>query len=158
MSPVITRAYAATCLVALCAASGWAMQSGTPRAAPPPSNAAVVTARDAGAPIEIVVGSSTLVNLPGRVQAVVLAHPTVADAQPVSPREVVLVGREMGTTDVIFRLESGESVVRSCASAWMTWNSSPGSVASSGWNLMRKMLAARSPCVAPCPTCRPARC
>ena len=112
MTPRLTRAYAAAFLVALCAASGWAMQSGTPRAAPPPSNAAVVTARDTGAPIEIVVGSSTLVNLPGRVQAVVLAHPTVADAQPVSPREVVLVGREMGTTDVIFRLESGESVVR----------------------------------------------
>jgi pilus assembly protein CpaC len=88
------------------------MQSGASRPAPAPSSAAVVTSRDAGATIEIVVGSSTLVSLPGRVQTVVLAHPTVADAQPVAPREVVLVGREMGTTDVIFRLESGDTVVR----------------------------------------------
>jgi pilus assembly protein CpaC len=62
--------------------------------------------------IEVPMGGSSLVTLPGNVESVVVAVAAVADAKPVSPREVVLVARRPGTSDVVFRLESGESIVR----------------------------------------------
>jgi pilus assembly protein CpaC len=62
--------------------------------------------------MEIPLGGSSLVTLPGNVESVVVAVATVADAKPVSPTEVVIVARRPGASDVMFRLESGESIVR----------------------------------------------
>jgi pilus assembly protein CpaC len=76
------------------------------------AGAPAVVAQDAKAADALVVGASTLVRLDGRVELVVVADPEVVDAKPVSPGEVLLVGRAHGATDVVFRLESGESVVR----------------------------------------------
>lgn len=62
--------------------------------------------------IEIPLGGSSLVTLPGQVESVIVAVATVADAKPVSPTEVVIVARRPGASDVVFRLESGDSIVR----------------------------------------------
>ena len=62
--------------------------------------------------IEIPIGGSYLVTLPSQVESVVVAVAAVADAKPVSPTEVVLVARAPGASDVVFRLGSGEMIVR----------------------------------------------
>ena len=62
--------------------------------------------------IEIPIGGSSLVTLPSQVESVVVAVAAVADAKPVSPTEVVLVARAPGASDVVFRLGSGEMIVR----------------------------------------------
>ena len=61
---------------------------------------------------EVQVGSSSLMRLAERVELVVVADPDLVDAKAVSPTEVLVVGKRPGTTDVVFRLESGASVVR----------------------------------------------
>lgn len=73
------------------------------------------TATPATAPAamdEIQVGSSSLMRLAERVELVVVADPDIVDAKAVSPTEVLVVGKRPGITDVVFRLESGASVVR----------------------------------------------
>ena len=63
-----------------------------------------------GNPIELTVGSSKVLNLPGRVERVVVVEPGIADTRPVSPDQVVIVGKAPGTTSVVLRLESGQSI------------------------------------------------
>lgn len=87
-------------------------QSGTAQAASPAPPATAGPPQASATEIEIPLGGSSLVTLPGNVESVVVAVAAVADAKPVSPREIVLVARKTGTSDVVFRLESGESVVR----------------------------------------------
>lgn len=61
---------------------------------------------------EIPVGGSTVVTLPERVQSVIITLSTVADANPIAPNQVVLIARRPGVSDVVFQLESGETLVR----------------------------------------------
>jgi pilus assembly protein CpaC len=69
-----------------------------------------------GAPVadavSLVMGGSTVVKTQGRVSMVVVAHPTVADARPVSPEEIIVIGKAVGQTDLVLRLEDGSSVTR----------------------------------------------
>ena len=65
-----------------------------------------------GPQFEITVGGSEVVNVRQRLESVIIVVPEIADATPISPNEVVLVARKPGTTDIVFRLESGETVVR----------------------------------------------
>ena len=64
------------------------------------------------AAVELLVGGSTVVKLPSRVESVVVAHPGIADARPVAEDEVIVVGLKVGTSDLVFRLESGETLTR----------------------------------------------
>lgn len=66
----------------------------------------------AGEPVSMVAGTSAVLQFPARVQTVVVAQSTVADAKPVSPQEVIVVGRTVGVTDVVFQLETGDTITR----------------------------------------------
>jgi pilus assembly protein CpaC len=57
-------------------------------------------------------GDSTLLRLPGRAATVVVAHPEVLDARPIAPDELLLVARSPGATDLLVRLESGDTYNR----------------------------------------------
>jgi pilus assembly protein CpaC len=67
---------------------------------------------DAVAAVDLLVGGSTVVKLPARVESVVVAHPNIADARPVAEDEVIVVGLKVGASDLVFRLESGETLTR----------------------------------------------
>jgi pilus assembly protein CpaC len=41
-----------------------------------------------------------------------VAHPNIADARPVAEDEVIVVGLKVGNSDLVFRLESGETLTR----------------------------------------------
>ncbi len=62
--------------------------------------------------LRVVTGQSTLVSVGDRIERVVVVDDGVADAEPVDANEVLLVGRAPGITDVVFRLESGETICR----------------------------------------------
>jgi pilus assembly protein CpaC len=81
----------------------------TPPVPPTPVSAPSLPAIE-GKPLELAVGSSRILDVPGRIERVVVVQPDIADTRPVSPDQVVIVGRAPGTTDVVFRLESGQSI------------------------------------------------
>ena len=60
----------------------------------------------------LVAGQSRLVDLDERVERVVVVDPAIADAEPISANEILMLGRKPGSTDVVFKLESGEAVWR----------------------------------------------
>ena len=62
--------------------------------------------------VDVVAGSSTMISMPSRIERVVVTDPAVADARPVSAQDVVILGRSPGVTDVVFRLEDGQTVTR----------------------------------------------
>ena len=62
--------------------------------------------------VTITTGQSTLISLGERIERVVVVDDRIADAEPVDADEVLLIGRAPGTTDVVFRLESGDTVCR----------------------------------------------
>ncbi len=95
--------------------------SGAPTADAAAANAAAPTAPPTAAkptvstvdePITVMAGSSRLLAMPTRVETVVVAQPAVADAKPISPKDVVIVGKAVGLTDIVVHLESGDSITR----------------------------------------------
>jgi pilus assembly protein CpaC len=79
----------------------------------PSTQAAGAGAAVRGPQIEMPVGGSLVISMPQRIESVIIVLSAMADAKPISPTEVVLVARKPGTTDVVFRLESGETTIRS---------------------------------------------
>jgi pilus assembly protein CpaC len=78
-----------------------------------PSRAAAQDDRPfVGEAFEVRAGTSILVTVPSRIERVIVTDPAIADAQPISAEEALLLGRSPGTTDIVFRLENGESVWR----------------------------------------------
>lgn len=63
-------------------------------------------------PLQIMAGASRLVTMPARIESVVVAQPTIADAKPVSPKDVVIIGKTVGSSDMVIHLESGESITQ----------------------------------------------
>ena len=63
-------------------------------------------------PVSVVMGGSVMIRTPGRVSTVVVAQPAMADARPVSPNEIIVLGKAVGQTDLVLRLEDGSSITR----------------------------------------------
>lgn len=83
----------------------------------PASQAAAEPARVASAPARIgeemtlSVGRSTLLRLPEPVSRVSIGNPTVADVTTISERELYLLGKDIGSTNVIIWAKSGQATV-----------------------------------------------
>jgi pilus assembly protein CpaC len=63
-------------------------------------------------PLKVMAGASRMITMPARIESVVVAQPNIADAKPVSPKDVVIVGKTVGTSDMVIHLESGESITQ----------------------------------------------
>jgi pilus assembly protein CpaC len=87
-----------------------------PNSAPTPASAPATSPNAAPAwateTLLLPEGGSTVLRLDGRVEMVALAQPAIADARPISDREILVVARAVGATDLLVRLESGESLTR----------------------------------------------
>ena len=78
--------------------------------APAPAASAPAAVQDGGDhELRILVGRSHMITSEHRVEQVIVVDPTVADAEVVSPRRLLLFGRKLGMTDVILQLENGTS-------------------------------------------------
>jgi pilus assembly protein CpaC len=61
--------------------------------------------------VDLLVGKSMVIDADKRVEQVVVVNPKVADAEVISPTQVVLIGRQLGATDVIMHYEDGTAAV-----------------------------------------------
>jgi pilus assembly protein CpaC len=64
-----------------------------------------------GAAIALTSGKSTLIRLPESAQRLSVANPEVADVMLVNPREVYLLGKKSGTTNVLIWTASGQTTL-----------------------------------------------
>jgi len=62
--------------------------------------------------MQVNVGSSIPIKLGGRARTVVVSKPETADAKPIAPDEIMVIGKSPGTTDVYAYLEDGTSSAR----------------------------------------------
>ena len=90
-----------------------------PAPAPQPPAAPVVSVVDEQ--ISVMAGSSRLLSMPTRVETVVVGQPNVADAKPISPKDVVIVGKACGTTDIVRNMSASPQPKKT--ENWMTSNS-----------------------------------
>ena len=61
--------------------------------------------------VDLLVGKSMVIDADKRVEQVVVVNSKVADAEVISPTQVVLIGRQLGSTDVIMQYEDGTAAV-----------------------------------------------
>lgn len=64
-----------------------------------------------GPQMNLIVGKSTLLRLPEPVERMSIANPLVADVTPISEREVYLLGKDLGTTNLIIWAKNGQATV-----------------------------------------------
>ena len=62
-----------------------------------------------GPQMSLFVGKSTLLRLPEPVQRVSVGNPAIADATPISERELYLLGKDLGTTNLIVWAKNGQA-------------------------------------------------
>ncbi|MAE68055.1 MAG: hypothetical protein CMJ18_27715 [Phycisphaeraceae bacterium] len=59
--------------------------------------------------VRVSVGHSTLIKAPWLVKQVSVANPEIADVQPTTPDQVLVVGKQIGSTDVTMWSEDGQT-------------------------------------------------
>jgi pilus assembly protein CpaC len=64
-----------------------------------------------GPEMQLTVSKSTLLRLPDRVDRISVGNPAIADATPISEREVYLLGKDLGTTNMIVWAKGGQATV-----------------------------------------------
>jgi pilus assembly protein CpaC len=64
-----------------------------------------------GSQMNLVVGKSTLLRLPDAVARLSVGNPAIADATPISEREVYFLGKDLGTTNLIIWARNGQATV-----------------------------------------------
>lgn len=73
-----------------------------------------------GPHVDAILGKSTLVRLPAPVVRISVGNPSVADVVLINPREVYLLGKSIGSTNVILWSKSGQATIVDVAVAMDT--------------------------------------
>ena len=108
---------AIACAVSLClgvAVASQAMAAVAAKAPKAPAAKAEQTVdlpAQVGQPIHAAIGKSTLVRLPGPVTRMSVGNPAVAEVTLISPREVYLLGKAVGSTNIILWGKSGTTTI-----------------------------------------------
>jgi len=63
-------------------------------------------------PLVIYAGQSRILNTPWAVEQMSVTNPKVADVEPIGPKQVLVLGRTVGTTDLVMWTSSGEVTQR----------------------------------------------
>jgi pilus assembly protein CpaC len=64
-----------------------------------------------GPQMNLTVGKSTLLRLPDAIERMSVANPGIADVTPISERELYLLGKDLGTTNLIIWSKNGQATV-----------------------------------------------
>lgn len=64
-----------------------------------------------GPAMNLIVSKSTILRLPDKVDRISVGNPSIADATPISEREVYLLGKDLGTTNMIVWMKGGQATV-----------------------------------------------
>jgi pilus assembly protein CpaC len=93
-----------------------ALAGGAAQAAKPAEEAksapAVTSRTEMGSPMSLVVNKSAILRLEAPAVRISVGNPAVADITPVSSREIILLGKSIGTTNLIVWDKSGVATVR----------------------------------------------
>lgn len=81
-----------------------------PAPKPPPPQLSAEPAR-LGPEMSLVVGKSTLLRLPHPVDRMSVGNPSIADVTPISEREIYLLGKDLGATNLIVWAKGGQATV-----------------------------------------------
>jgi pilus assembly protein CpaC len=79
-----------------------------------PAQLSATSAR-VGPQMNLVLGKSTLLRLPEPIQRASVGNPAVADATPISERELYLLGKDLGTTNLIVWAKNGQTTLMDIA-------------------------------------------
>jgi pilus assembly protein CpaC len=79
--------------------------------AAPPAAETVSAPAEIGAPISATIGKSTLIRLPEPVTRMSIGNPQVADITLISPREVYVLGKALGSTNLILWTRAGRTTI-----------------------------------------------
>jgi pilus assembly protein CpaC len=64
-----------------------------------------------GPQMNLTVSKSTVLRLPDRVDRLSIGNPSIADATPISEKEIYLLGKDLGTTNLIVWTKGGQATV-----------------------------------------------
>jgi pilus assembly protein CpaC len=64
-----------------------------------------------GPQMNLTVGKSTLLRLPEAIERMSVGNPAIADVTPISERELYLLGKDLGTTNLIIWSKNGQATV-----------------------------------------------
>lgn len=107
------RLVLALCLT-LPAATAWSADAKTvlaARAPATPQPLSLSAHSEVMPPLNVVIGKSTLIRLPAPVSRMSVGNPVVADVNLLNPRELYLLGKEIGSTNLIVWYRSGGTSV-----------------------------------------------
>jgi pilus assembly protein CpaC len=96
--------------IALCLAAHAGAQPPAPAAPGKPLALSPAPAR-IGAEMTLIVGKSALLRLPEAVDRISVANPAIADVTPVSERDLYLLGKDLGNTNVIVWTRGGPATI-----------------------------------------------
>lgn len=82
-----------------------------PKVVAPPPVETVFAPAEIGAPISATVGKSTLIRLPEPISRMSVGNPQVADITLISPREVYVLGKALGSTNLILWTRAGRTTI-----------------------------------------------
>jgi pilus assembly protein CpaC len=76
-----------------------------------PQNAQYAGPTEVGAPLQLTVGKTALVRLPADASRLSIGNPEVADVMLINPREVYLLGRKFGSTNLFVWTKGGRTTL-----------------------------------------------
>jgi pilus assembly protein CpaC len=111
---MITKRKGLTALFAalvLFTAGGAAAQEKTVTPVAPKNGQVTSASTQIGPPINLVIGKSTILRLPAPAARISVGNPVVADINLINPREAYLLGKEIGSTNLIIWTRDGVATV-----------------------------------------------
>jgi pilus assembly protein CpaC len=103
---------AIACLLLAGAAATPAEAAGTAAVAKPETPAVLTSRTETGPALSMVVNKSTILRLDVPAVRISVGNPAVADITPISSREVIVLGKTIGTTNLIIWDKSGVATMR----------------------------------------------
>lgn len=94
-------------LLGLAAAAGVPAQAANPAAAKPEPAAPAAARTETGQPLTLAVNKASILRLEVPAVRISVGNPAVADITPVSSREIIVLGKAIGTTNLIVWDKSG---------------------------------------------------
>jgi pilus assembly protein CpaC len=88
-----------------------AADSQTPASGPKAGTSVSDTAAQIGLAIDLQLGKASLLRLPQAVERISVGNPTIADVTMISAREVYVLGKDLGTTNLIIWAVGGQATI-----------------------------------------------
>lgn len=101
-----------TALFMMLVLAGGGSQAAAPKATVKPSVSQPASTRtEVAPPMQLIIGKSTILRLPAPAERISLGNPAIADVTLINPREIYLLGKDIGSTNMIVWSRNGVATV-----------------------------------------------